>query len=214
VPYPELVDPDAYWEASVRPLGSAVRTAVDEVLTWLESGVISIMEVAEADMKAVTDSAVSAGGADPNMLRASLSGEIDRRCHELHHLMAEILNVVPDAERHESAREDFEYRLSAQATADVDSLKPAYMMAAGGDAAHQRYAEQQWSETHGERVVHRQALLRAEAPWRHQELALVGYERSFAMVRHATEAVVERLQAPLADMGALIMQRYDSIGSF
>jgi len=213
VPYPELIDPDVYWEASVRPLGSAMCTSVDEILAWLESGVISIMEVAETDMKTTVGSAADAGGTDPAALRASLSDEMDRRCLELHHLMAEILSVVPDAARHEWAREEFENRLEARAVADVDALKSAYMEAAGGDEAHQRYAEQQWSETHGERVAYRQALLRAEAPWRHQEIALVGYERSFAQVRQATETVVERLQAPLGDMSALIMQRYDSIGS-
>lgn len=213
VPYPELTDADAYWEASVRPLGTAMRAAVDEILSWLESGVITIMEVAEADMKAAVDSAARQGGADPTAIRTALSNDIDRRCLELHHLMAKILDVVPDAGMHESAREEFELRLQDQAVADVDALKPAYMEAAGGDESHQRFAEQQWSETHGERVAYRQALLRAEAPWRHQELALVGYERSFALVAQAAETVVERLQAPLSDMSALIMKRYDSIGS-
>jgi len=213
VPYPELLDPDAYWEASVRPLGAAMSSSVDKILSWLEAGVISIMEVAESDMKSAVDNAIFAGGADPSSVRASLADEIEKRCVELHHLMAEILTVVPGAEAQGLAREDFENRLQAQAVADVDALKPAYMEAAGGDQAHQRYAEQQWSETHGERVAYRQALLRAEAPWRHQEIALVGYERSSAQVMRATETVVERLQAPLADMSALIMQRYDSIGS-
>ncbi len=213
VPYPDLVDPNAYWEASVRPQGEALQRAVDEILSWLESGVISIMEVAEADMKATVDAAAAEGGADPVALRRRLAAGMDQRCMELHHLMAEILNVVPDDDQLAAAKQGFERRLEAQSVADVDALKTAYMAEAGGDDAHQRFAEQQWSETHGERVIYRQALLRAEPPWRHQEIALVGYERSLEMVREATEAVVERLQAPLADMSSLILQRYDSIGS-
>jgi len=213
VPYPDLVDPNAYWEASVRPQGAALRSAVDEVLAWLESGVISIMEVAEADMKATVDAVAAEGGADPGVLRSQLAAGIDRRCIELHHLMAEILNIIPGSEQLDSARRGFEARLEARSVADVDALKRAYMEAAGGDEAHQHFAEQQWSETHGERVSYRRALLTAEPPWRHQEIALVGYERSLGMVREASESVVERLQAPLADMSNLILQRYDSIGS-
>ncbi len=211
VPYPNLVDPEAYWVASVRPQAAALRSAVDEILSWLESGVVSIMGVAEADLKATIDAAAAAGVAEPTTARASLEQEMGRRCLELHHLMAEILTVTPSRGTLHRSRESFEDRLRCQAVEDVDGLKAAYLQAAGGDEAHQRFAEQQWSETHADRVEYREALLRAEPPWRHLELAIIGHERACDSVEQSVERVVNRLQAPLVDMSGLLMDRFDSV---
>ncbi len=210
VPYPDLADPEAYWEASVRPQAAALRSAVDEILSWLESGVVSIMGVAEADLKATVDAAAAARDNDPTTVRTSLEQEMGRRCLELHHLMAEILIVTPSRETLHRSRESFQDRLRGKAVEDVDGLKAAYLEAAGGDDAHQRFAEQQWSDTHADRVTYREALLRAEPPWRHQEIAIIGHERACDSIEHSVEQVVTRLQAPLADMSGLLMDRFES----
>lgn len=210
VPYPELVDPDTYWEASVRPQGIAQLSAVRQILAWLESSVVSVMEVAEADMKRTVDAAIAHAGSDPPSVRRILEREMDRRSLELHHLLAKILMTVPSSKDLKKSKASVEERLRRQSIADVGRLKTAYLQTAGGDHAHQRFAEQQWSDTHADRVAYREALLRAEPPWRHQEIAIIGHERAIASVEQLVSKVVERLQTPLSDMSALLMEHFDS----
>jgi len=210
VPYPELVDPDSYWKASVRPQGIAQLSAVEQILDWLEASVVSIMEVAEADMKGTVDAAIAHAGSDPPSVRRILEREMGRRCHELHHMLAKILTIVPSSKDLEKSKASVEDRLRRKSIADVGRLKTAYLQTAGGDDAHQRFAEQQWSDTHADRVAYRDALLRAEPPWRHQEIAIIGHERAIASVEQSVFKVVERLQAPLSDMSTLLMEHFDS----
>ena len=94
--------------------------------------------------------------------------------------------------------------------ADVESLKAAYLRDAGGDDAHQQFAAQQWSETFAERVAHRHSMLAAQAPWRHQEFALVGYERARAEIDRIVEETTSRLQAPLRELRPLLLARFDA----
>ena len=96
---------------------------------------------------------------------------------------------------------------------DVEALKPMYMREAGGDEAHQRFAEQQWSETFADRVSHRDLMLRGEVPWRHQELAVVGYERTREQLEALIDETVTRLQQPLLEVGARLVRRYDSVST-
>lgn len=212
VPYPHLLEPDAYWKASVQPQCVALRSVLSEILSWLEEGVVSIMGVAEIDMKAKVELAASGLGIDRGSARDSLEQEMASHCTKLHHLMAEILTVgsLPDELR--QAREFFHDSLRTAAVVDVAALKSAYLREAGGDDDHQKFAEEQWSDTHSDRVAHREALLRAAAPWRHQELALTGHERVAEFLDDEVGQVVVRLQAPLNDMSRLLMERFDSAG--
>ncbi|MEZ5165923.1 MAG: hypothetical protein R2695_05300 [Acidimicrobiales bacterium] len=209
VPYPELVDADVYWEATVRPQSTAVRDGVAAIIEWLEQRIITTMEVAEADLKALVDTAASDPGPDPVALRQLVGEEIGNRCLELHHQMAEVLGVLPDRETLDEARHSAEEALRLTATADVEGLKAAYLRDAGGDDAHQQFAAQQWSETFAERVAHRRSMLAAQPPWRHQELALVGYERARAAIEDLVEATTVRLQSPLREVQGLLLERYD-----
>ena len=52
-------------------------------------------------------------------------------------------------------------------------------------------------------------MLAGVVPWRHQFLALTGYERCWTDAETAVEALVSRLQAPLAGLPGLLMERYD-----
>ena len=100
--------------------------------------------------------------------------------------------------------------MRAQATTDVESLKGAYLRDAGGDETHQRFAEQQWSETVAERVNHRVSMLAAQAPWRHQEFAVVGYERARNEAERIVEESAVRLQTPLRSLQQLLLERFDT----
>ena len=214
VPYPDLADPDRYWTASVQPQITACHEHIEAVLAWLESQVVQTMGVAEADLKRVVDVAVAEPGPNPVADRSALASSLEARCNELHHQMAELLQVVPERHPLESAQQAFAESVRAQAQADVDALKAIYLAEAGGDDQHQAYAEQQWSETYPERVAHREALLVAAPPWRHQSLALTGYDRSLTDAEQAVEALVATLQAPLAGLPALLLERYDTaVGS-
>ena len=213
VPYPDLVDPDAYWNASVKPQSTSLRRSAGEIVAWLEDRVVATMTVAEQDLKSMVERAAEQTGLDYTTARAELADRVDRRCMALHHLLAEALHILTPADRLHEARSWMEGDLRVAATADVEGLKEAYLREAGGDDAHQQFAEQQWSETFADRVAHREALLRGEIPWRHLELALVGYERTRAELEQLVEDAVARLQAPLLDMRALLVERYDSLVS-
>lgn len=209
VPYPELADADAYWHATVKPQNRSVREAVAAIVEWLEQRIIATMEVAETDLKSLVDVAAADPGPDPVALRELIAGEIEARCVELHHQMAEVLTVMPSADVLDEAREHADEAIRQQATSDVAVLKDAYLRDAGGDEAHQAFAAQQWSETFAARVAHRETMLAAHAPWRHQEFALVGFERARADAEAAVETAAARLQAPLIDIQAILLRRYD-----
>ncbi len=210
VPYPELVDPDTYWEASVKPQAKALRDGVLGIVEWLEHRIIQTMEVAETDLKQMVDLAGADPGSNPQAMRSEINDRVGKRCTALHHQMAELLNILPDRAPLDEARAAHDDALMRRSTTDVEGLRDAYLRDAGGDDAHQAYAAQQWSETFADRVAHRQALLAGAAPWRHQELALVGYERARAESESLVEAAVARLQAPLSGMQQLLMERFDS----
>lgn len=210
VPYPELAEPDAYWEATVQPQYRSVRDSVAAIVEWLEQRIITTMEVAETDLKVLVDTAAAEAGPDPVSRRAMVADEIDARCRELHHQMGEVLRVLPADDCVAEARHAAETIVRARATADVAALKSAYLRDAGGDEAHQAFAQQQWSETFADRVHHRYTMLAAVAPWRHQELAIVGYERARAEAERLVEEAAERLQAPLRRLRDPLLERFDA----
>jgi hypothetical protein len=210
VPYPELADADAYWEATVKPQSRSLRDSVTTIVEWLEQRIITTMEVAETDLKSLVDSSAADPGPDPDARRAMLAGKIEQRCLDLHHQMAEVLRVIPEFDALEDARRFADEAMREQAAADVDSLRAAYLRDAGGDDDHQAFAARQWSETFADRVAHRSSMLAALAPWRHQEFALVGHERVRADVERLVEQATARLQSPLPGLQLLLLERYDT----
>jgi hypothetical protein len=209
VPYPELADADVYWDSTVKPQSRSLRDNVAAIIEWLEQRIITTMEVAEIDLKTFVAAAAADAGPDPVALRRRVAEEVEARCLDLHHQMAEVLTVLPPNDAIVESRQIAAEAIRAQATSDVEGLKGSYLRDAGGDASHQAFAEQQWSETFAERVSHRHSMLAAQAPWRHQEFALVGYERTRAEVEHIIEDSAVRLQSPLSDIQGLLLERYD-----
>jgi hypothetical protein len=209
VPYPELADADRYWSAAIQPQMQAAHDQIVAMLAWLEQQIVEMMGVAEADLKREVDLALGAVSANPLADRSHLEETLQRRCSDLHHQMAELLGALPDPALLTEAQTRFHQALHEQAVADVDGLKPRYLAEAGGDENHQRFAEAQWAETYGERVAHREAMLAGTSPWRHQHLAVVGYERIRSDVEALVEASVARLQAPLGGLPQLLLQRFD-----
>lgn len=210
VPFPELADPEAYWDATVKPQSRALRDDVAAIVEWLEQRIITTMEVAEADLKAVVDRAVADPGTNPEATRTELAADLEDRCLALHHQMAEVLSVLPASTAVGEARLAAEDAIRAAASSDVEGLRAAYLRDAGGDEDHQRFAAQQWSETFAERVAHRVSMLAAEPPWRHQEFALVGYERARVEIDRLVEETTARLQAPLRGLADLLVERFDA----
>lgn len=210
VPYPELADAEAYWDATVKPQSRSLRDNVAAIVAWLEQRIITTMEVAETDLKSLVDTAAGDPGPDPAAVRAMVGQEVEVRCLELHHQMAEVLGVLPSESRIGDARAAAEEAIRSRSTADVESLKEAYLRDAGGDDAHQQFAAQQWSETFADRVAHRHSMLAAQAPWRHQEFALVGYERARGEIDRIVEETTARLQAPLRELQPLLLARFDA----
>lgn len=207
VPYPELAEPDRYWDASVIPQIRTLGERLAVIVEWLESQVIAAMAVAERGLRLMVEDA--ADSRDPSA-RSALEAALTERCEELHAQMGDVATVLPDAGPLSRARQALVDAVQSQAAADVDTLRSHYLAEAGGDEAHQRFAEQQWAETYGDRVTHRAAMLAAVTPWRHQEMALVGYERSVSACAENLEATVARLRMPLRDIPTLLLDEFDA----
>ncbi|MBT5849489.1 MAG: hypothetical protein HOH36_03530 [Acidimicrobiaceae bacterium] len=213
VPYPELLDPDTYWKASVNPQAKVLRHGVIGVIEWLQDRVIETMELAETELKQIVDFSAANPGPNMHATRTELRNRITQLCDSLHQQMAELLDLLPDRVPLDEARAANNAALTRRATVDVEGLENAYLREAGGDDAHQTYAAEQWSETFADRVAHRQALLAGASPWRHQELALISYESTWQESESLVDAAVTRLQAPLSMMQQLLMERFDELVS-
>jgi hypothetical protein len=210
-PYPELIDPDAYWEAAVKPQSQSIRRGVTAVLEYAESHIEAHLATAEAELEVWVDRRAEAA-AEPGE-RAEVIDDIATHCQVLHHLVAGLIGAVPARDQLETAHEALDEARRRKAITDVEALKPVYLREAGGDEEHQRFAEQQWSETFSDRVAHRDLMLRGEVPWRHQELAIVGHERTCNQLDTQINETVTRLQQPLLEVGARLVRRYDSVTS-
>ena len=212
VPYPELVDADEYWQSTVKPQGQSVRRAGVELVENLEARLAGLLAEAESELEGRVDAASRQARQSQNsaVARRDAIDDVAKQCQVLHHQLAELLTVLPSADPIVAARTSFEEQRRVQATTDVESLRAAYLQEAGGDDAHQSFAAQQWSETFSERIGHRDTMLRGQTPWRHLELAIVGHERCREAIFEAIEAAVERLQAPLIQIGERLVHRYDS----
>lgn len=208
--YPELVDPDAYWEAAVKPQSRSVKRSVGAVLEYAETHIAGQVAAAEVELGARVDQWAGTASPDDPMARGRVIDEIANECQSLHHLVAQLIGVLPPRDELQLAHDALDEARRQKAITDVEALKPVYLREAGGDEEHQRYAEQQWSETFADRVSHRDMLLRGEVPWRHQELAIVGQERTRDQLSEMVDAVVARLQQPLLEVGARLVRRYDA----
>ena len=67
------------------------------------------------------------------------------------------------------------------------------------------------ARTFADRVTHRDLMLRGEVPWRHQELTVIGHERTREQLETMIDEVVTQLQQPLLEVGARLVRRYDSV---
>ena len=213
VEHPELVDPDAYWEAAIKPQGQSVRRAVAAVMEYAEKRISSEVTMAEAELEVHIGERAAMASPDDANARAEVIDDIATHCQVLHHLVAELIGALPSQENHELAHQALDEARRQRAVSDVEALKPMYLREAGGDEAHQQFAEQQWSETFADRVAHRDQMLRSEVPWRHQELVVVGYDRTREQLETLIDETVIRLQQPLLEVGARLVRRYDSVSA-
>lgn len=211
VPHPELADPDAYWEAAIKPQNQSVRRSVVTVLEYAESHISAHVRAAEAELEIEISERAAAAVADEPGARAGVIDDIARQCQVLHHLVAELIGILPSRDQLDLARQALDEARRQRAIGDVEALKPMYLREAGGGEEHQQFAEEQWSETFADRVTHRGLMLRGEVPWRHQELAVVGHERTRDQLETMIDEVVARLQQPLLELGARLVRRYDSV---
>jgi len=213
VPHPELVDPDAYWEAAVKPQNQSVRRAVAAVLEYAESHISAQVVNAEAELAVKISERGATASSDDVGVRAGVIDDIASQCQVLHHLVAELIGTLPSRDQMDLARQALDEARRQRAISDVEALKPMYLQEAGGGEEHQQFAEQQWSETFADRVTHRGLMLRGEVPWRHQELVVIGHERTREQLETMIDEVVTRLQQPLLEVGARLVRRYDSVAT-
>jgi len=209
VPSPDLIDAARFWDIAVRPQLRTIHDQVTTVLSWLEAQVVSVMAIAEREMRVTVEEAIGRRSADAAADRADLERRLQEYCGEVAAQIdgfSSILQLNPLFTR---AQQAFNESLVAASSHDVDGLHEAYMRDAGGDDAHQTVAQQEWEATYNDRVEFRKALSEAEAPWRHQSLSIAGYERACNGTRAMLEHLCSNLKAPLSGIPRFLVEDFD-----
>ena len=209
VPYPDLVDPDRFWDIAVRPQLRAIYDQVTTVFAWLEAQVVGVMSVAEREMRVTVEEAIGRRSADVAADRADLEQRLTHYCGEVAAQIDGFGSILQENPLFTRAQQAFDESLITKSASDVDGLHEAYLRDAGGDEAHQALAQQEWEATYDERVAFRKALLEAEQPWRHQSLSIAGYRRAWDGTRAMLDQLCVNLKAPLNGIPRFLIEDFD-----
>ena len=211
VSHPELLDPDVYWQQAVWPQASAAVRHARAVLAEASEELRPSVLAAERDLGTWLEQYVADEGAahaaDPTAAREAAIDAIAERCEQLHNTVAAIAVLRPATDGVERLRADLDANRRRQAEADVRKRRPEALLpdldpddaravlAADADAV----------------VARRDAELRGELPWRHQELAVFAHEQARYTLAADVDLMVERLTDPILEMGQRLVVRYDEL---
>lgn len=211
VEHPELVDPDAYWTQAAWPRArAAVKQARAVLIECVEEVAVAVgnaPHALEAWLRAHLASTPDARRADPAAARdAAIDGLIER-CQELHRAV-ERLGLLRDAiEPVAATRADIDTARRRRAEDEVRRSREE-VEHAHADLGRDEF-NAWWTATFDARVAARDAALRADPPYRHQELALAAHEQARAAIDHDITAMIAQLTAPILGFGQAMVARYD-----
>jgi hypothetical protein len=213
VAHPELLDADAYWQKSAWPQAAAIvkhaRRVLIELADELESPVRGSEQVIEQWLVADVRETAVARERDAGAARDAAIDAIAVRCEAVHRTVERLLTVVPPATAVETARSELDQAIARQAIEDVKRSRDD--VAAAHAELDRAAFKDMWAQTYDARVAQRSIELRAEIPFRHQELLVTAFELALEAIGQDVKAMVAELTEPILGIGERLVRRYDEI---
>jgi hypothetical protein len=215
VPHPELADPAVYWSAAAWPQAAAIVKQVRGALVEIAHEVLPMVRGAETilewQLRADLEEHADLRRENPETARDVAIDAIAARCEELHRVVEGLNRIRPevpglaaahaelDRSRRRRAEHDVKHRRSEQERAHPDLDKHEF--------------KRWWTATYPARVARRDGELRAEPPFRHQELLLRALDQACAAVDADIDAMIGHLTEPILGIGERLVLRYDSLAA-
>ncbi len=208
------VDPDRLWHENLWPRALATTgDAVDELALGVgevAGRVRQLESELEGWVRQEVWGAGSAAAAEP-VARSAMIEQLAGRLDAAHQVVATFARTAPSVATVEGVESTLAEHRRRRAGDDVRRDRKAWLAEAGGDAQHQRLAELQWETSLPERVAYRDNELRAEMPWRHQELALAAHRQALSAIAARSSAMAEHAAEPLFGIGERLVRLYDDL---
>ena len=213
VAHPELLDADAYWQKSAWPQAAAIvkhaRRVLIELADELESPVRASEQVIEKWLVAQVQETAGAREQDPVAARDAAIDAIAARCEAVHRVVERLLTVVPPATAVETARVEVDQSIARKAVEEVKASRDE--VATAHPELDRAAFKELWTQTYDARVAQRSIELRAEVPFRHQELLVTAFELALDAIAQDVKAMVAELTEPILGIGERLVRRYDEI---
>jgi hypothetical protein len=213
VAHPELLDADTYWRKAAWPQAASVvkhaRQALVELAEQLESGVLASEGVLDHWLQQQVDVDGPERATDAAAVRTRTIDAIVARCQAVHRLVERLLAIRPDRSGIAAARAAVDEARRHQAIEDVKHARDE--VAAAHPELDRAAFKQLWIETVDGRVAERDAVLRSELPFRHQELLVQAFELAVEAIDADVAAMVAELTEPILGIGERLVRRYDEL---
>jgi hypothetical protein len=213
VAHPELLDPDTYWRKAAWPQAASVvkhaRQALVELAEELESAVRAGEGVLDHWLTQQVDIDARERATDANGVRTRTIDAIAARCQAVHRIVERLLAIRPDRGAVAAARTAVDEARRHQAIEDVKHSRDA--VAEAHPELDRAAFKQMWLETVDGRVAERDAVLRGELPFRHQELLVQAFELALDAIDADVAAMVGELTEPILGIGERLVRRYDEL---
>ena len=215
VAHPELVDPDVYWQRSLWPQASAVVKAGRVLLVQVAAQLQPAVPAAEGEMQAWLNwrayETQQHRAADPEHVRGLIVDEIAARCEQLHHIIEMVGVLRPPLDAIERLQGELDERRRKEAINDLKKSRSDYERQNSG--IDSRVLRQHWEDTFEQRIVTRDAELRATLPWRHQDLAIDAHRKLRMALSRDIDDMIEDLTKPIIVIGERLVQMYDQLAT-
>lgn len=202
VSHPELADPDTYWTKALWPQAADAVKACRSALADATAEVQAAMDGAADEIDRWLDEHLAMS---PGRTRAELVDDIAAHCEALHRIVEQLRSLEPSTTELRRLQGEIDARRAKDAAADLKRHRGEWEKANGGDKA----ARQQWEQTYEQRLAARDAELRAEAPWRHLDLALEAHRLARATVAKDVHQMVDTLVEPILGIGETMVRSLD-----
>ncbi len=208
---PAVVDPDRFWTETLWPrareLGSKVEAILARGMTEIRGLIVGIESEMTGWAKQMAWEASASGAVAEG--RVAAIDAIAERLESLHDAVAVFAGAGPDSRVIDSTRAVFHEHLTRASHDAVRKERRPYLAAAGPDPQAQRLAELQWDALVPDRLTQHQAAVRAQLPWRHQEMSLHAMAEAVVRLCQLSQEMAERLTAPLFPMGERVVLAFD-----
>ena len=194
VPHPELVDPDIYWQRSLWPQAAAVVKSGRRMLVEAAEELKPALAGAEREIQAWVNyrawETAQHRAADPEHTRSVIVDEIAQLCEELHQIIAMVGVLRPPLDALDVLQGELDERRRKEAAKDLGKTKAD-------------------PDTVAAMIAQRDAELRAQLPWRHQDLAIEAHRKVREALGRDVDDMIAVVTEPILSIGERAVIFYD-----